>query len=82
MKRLIGTVTHYYGKIGVAVVQLTGKVRLGDLIKFRSGGREIKQAVVEIQVDHKDVSEAAEGMEVGVKVSDPVEPGAEVTNLV
>lgn len=82
MKRIIGKVTHYYGKIGVAVVKLTGSLRLGDLVKFRSGKREVKEAVVEMQVDHKDIPIAEAGTEVGVKVHDPVEPGSDVTKLV
>jgi hypothetical protein len=82
MKRIIGKVTHYYGKIGVAVVRLTGALRLGDLVKFRSGKREVEEAVVEIQVDRKDVPAAGAGTEVCVKVHDPVEPGEDITKLV
>ncbi len=54
----IGTVTHYYGNIGVAIIELSAKLSVGDMIKFESGGNEFEQKVESMQVEHKDIEAA------------------------
>jgi len=74
----IGTVTHYYGNIGVAIVELSGKLSVGDKVKFQSGKNEFEQTVESMQIEHKDVSSAKKGDMVGVKVGEKVDEGTEV----
>ena len=52
----IGTVTHYYGNIGVAIVKLSGKLSVGDKAKFGDGENEFEQTVESMQIEHKDIS--------------------------
>ncbi len=73
----IGNVTHYYDKIGVAVVDLTSPLHVGDHIKF-SGSTDFSQTVESMQAEHEQVTSAASGDTVGVKVNQPVRPGDEV----
>lgn len=75
----IGTVTHYYGNIGVAIIELSGKLSVGDTIKFESGGNEFEQKVESMQVEHKEISSAKKGDVVGLKVDEKVSEGAEVS---
>lgn len=74
----VGKVTHYYGKLGVAIVELTGKLKKGDTIKIADSSGEFEETVAEMQVDHKEVAEAKKGDAVGIKVSRKVHEGAAV----
>lgn len=80
MRRLdnpIGKVTHYYGKIGVAIIDLTsGDLKVGQEIKFKDGDREFTQVVNSLQVDHQPVEEVKAGDAFGLKVDQPVSEGA------
>ncbi len=74
----VGTVTHYYGNIGVAIVELSGKLSVGDGVKFEDGKHEFEQTVSSIQIEHKDISSAKKGDIIGLKVGEKVSEGAEV----
>lgn len=75
----LGQVTHYYDKIGVAVLELTGSLRTGDKIKFVRGGEDLfEQTVSSIQLEHEELKEAKSGQAIGLKVDQPVKEGAEV----
>jgi len=74
----IGKVTHYYGHIGVAVVELSGKLSVGDKVKFKDGENEFEQTVGSIQIEHKDISSAKKGDAIGLKVDEKINEGAEV----
>lgn len=78
----IGKVTHYYDKIGVAIVELDGALAVGDKIKFVRGGEDLfEQAVDSIQIEHQKVESAKKGDVVGLKTSEVVKDGAEVFKL-
>lgn len=75
----IGQVAHYYDKIGVAVLELTGSLRTGDKIKFVRGGEDLfEQTVSSMQLEHEELKEAKSGQAIGLKVDQPVKEGAEV----
>lgn len=75
----IGKVTHYYDKIGVAIVELDSDLGVGDNIKFSRGGEEMfDQVVSEIQVEHEKLNKAGRGEVIGLKVDREVKEGAEV----
>jgi len=66
----IGSVTHYFGGPGVAVVQLTaGELAVGDKIKIVGHTSNFDETVTSLQVDHKPVERAAAGQEVAIKVA-------------
>jgi len=75
----IGRVTHYYSKIGVAVLELTGDLTVGERIRFERGGEELfEQEVSSIQIEHKEVKKAKKGDDIGLKTEKEVKEGAEV----
>jgi len=78
MEKQIGTVTHWYDKIGVAVVRLAGKLAKGDAIKIKRGNQEFEDTVSSIQINHKDVSSAKKGDDAAIKLSQPAKEGAAV----
>ncbi len=75
----IGKVTHYYDKLGVAIVELSSRLSLGDRIRFVRGGENLfDQEVISIQVEHEKVEKADKGDVVGLKTNEAVKEGAEV----
>lgn len=78
----IGKVTHYYDKIGVAIVELDGQLSVGDKIKFVRGGEDLfEQNVDSIQIEHEKEESASKGQIVGLKTEKEVKEGAEVFKL-
>ena len=73
MAKQIGTVTHYYDRIGVAIVDLTGSLKVGDTIQI-SGSTEFTQSVDSLQREHLQLDQAEKGDTVGLKVNQPVKP--------
>ncbi len=73
----IGVVSRYYDKIGVAVVDLTAPVHVGDYIRV-SGSTEFTQKVESLQMEHERVDSAMAGDTVGLKVDQALKPGDEI----
>ena len=74
----IGIVTHWYDKIGVAVVKLSSKLSKGDRILVRKSDEEFKDTVASLQIDHEDVSSAKKGDDAAIKLSQRAKEGASV----
>jgi translation initiation factor IF-2 len=74
----LGTVIHWYDKIGVAVVKLGGKLGVGEKIKVKKGDEEFETTVSSIQIDHKDVPAAKKGDDAAIKLSSRAKEGATI----
>lgn len=77
----IGNVTHFYGKISVAVIQLSGPIHLGDKVHFLGNSTDFDQDVGSLQIEHQSIEEASSGQEVAMKVDRRVRPGDRVFKL-
>lgn len=77
----IGKITHYYNKIGVAIIELSGKLQVGDKIKIEGNKNEFEQTVDSIEIDRKKVESAKAGEVVGIKVKEKIREGALVSKL-
>ncbi len=76
MDKPIGKVTHYYDKLGVAIIDLDSKgLSLGQELKFKKADEEFTQKVSSLQIDHKEVEEVKKGDSFGLKVDRPTKPG-------
>lgn len=72
----IGKVTHYYDKIGVAIIDLQkGNLKVGEEIKFKHGDDEFTQKIESLQVEHNAVEEVKPKDQFGLKVSQAIKPG-------
>lgn len=67
---IVGTITHYFDKIGVAVVDLTDNLAVGDMIRIGEEGTP--QKVESMQVEHEKIESARRGETVGLKVESRV----------
>lgn len=81
-KKLVGKVTHYYNKIGVAVVELEDELRLGDEISIEGKTTNFRQKVESMQIEHKPVEIAKAGDSIGLKVIEKVREGDRVYKLI
>ncbi len=72
----IGKVTHYYDKIGVAVIEVLNQpLKSGDMVKISGHDNEFNQSISSLQVEHAQVSKVDVGETCGVKVDRPVKEG-------
>lgn len=77
-EKQIGKITHYFGKISVAVIELSDALKTGDTIHIVGGDRDFTQPVDSMQVEHQSIPEAKAGDAVGMKVAQLVKPGDDV----
>lgn len=71
-----GKITHYFDKIGVAVLVITDEnIKVGDKIRIGEFGVGVEQKVDSMQVEHQAVTETKTGEEVGLKVITAVKEG-------
>lgn len=77
----IGAVTHYYNKIGVAIVKFKKTVKKGMQVRFYGPKTDFDQVIESMQYEHEPIASAKKGQEVGIKVSQPVREGDEVYEL-
>jgi len=66
----IGRVSDYFARIGVAGIDLTGKLRVGDTIHVKGHTTDLELVVESMQVEHDQVEEAGPGDKIGIKVQD------------
>ncbi|HEY4685847.1 MAG TPA: translation elongation factor-like protein [Dehalococcoidia bacterium] len=74
----IGTIDHYFARIGVAGIALTAPLRVGDRIHVRGHTTDFEQTVDSIQIEHESVQEAKRGASAGIMVSERCREGDEV----
>ena len=82
MEILVGKVTHYFDRIGVAVLDLTAELKVGDHILILGRNTEIAQPVSSMEIDHQKIKSAGPGMDVALLVADPVHVGDKVYKVV
>jgi translation initiation factor IF-2 len=69
----VGRVTHYWSKIGVAGIEITGgELRVGDTIRFKGHTTDLTERLDSMQVEHQPVAVARAGDAIAVKVTDHV----------
>jgi len=79
--KLIGQISHYFGKIGVAVIELSGTLKVGETIRIAGGEVDFSQTVESMEVEHEKVKVAKKGDSVGVKLTQKVREGYKVYRL-
>ncbi len=77
----VGEITHYFTRIGVAVIDLTGSIKVGDLIAIKGMTTNFEMTVTSMQIEGKNIEEAGAGDDIGMKVDDRVRQGDIVYKL-
>lgn len=76
--KTIGAVTHYYDKMRVGVIKLTGALSVGDCITYETAEGPYEQIVESMEIDRQPVFKAGRGKEIGLKLSRIPRIGARV----
>lgn len=78
----VGKITHYYGHLNVAVIELSDTLKIGDNIHIKGHSEDFKQAIDSMQIEHAKVTEAKPGESVGIKVIGKVHPQDKVYKVI
>jgi translation elongation factor EF-Tu-like GTPase len=67
----IGTVTHYYSHLQVAVAQINkGTLKVGDTIHIKGHSTDFSQTVESMEFEHLHVAQAVAGQSVGIRINE------------
>lgn len=71
----VGKITHFYSNIGVAVVEISAPLSVGDEIHIKGVTTDFTQTIDSMQVEHETIKKATKGKVIGLKVADKVREG-------
>lgn len=72
----VGKVTHYFTKIGVAVIEVTdGSIKAGDELHIKGHTSNFMQKVDSLQIEHEKIQVAEPGQSIGIKVDEHARAG-------
>jgi len=75
----IGRVTHYFSKVGVAVIELEkGTLKVGETIHISGHTTDFNQIIDSIEIDNEKVPEVKPGDSFGIKVDEKVRENDDV----
>ena len=78
-EQLVGTVTHYFGKPHVAIIEITdGEVHVGDTIRVVGHTSDFALKVESMQIEHASVESAGVGNSVGIEMAERAREGDRV----
>ena len=81
-EEMIGEVADFFARPGVAAIELTGSLKLGDRIHIKGHSTDLECNVESMQIKNAPVKEAMAGDSVGVKVTDRTRKGDKVYKIV
>ena len=67
----VGKVTHFYDKISVGVIELSGGLKVGDKIHIQGAHDDFEQTVESMQLEHKNIQSGKKGQAIAIKVDQP-----------
>ena len=80
---LVGHISHYFGKIQVAAIELTdGDLSVGDTVHIVGHTSDFMETIKSMQIDRVDVTHAEKGKSIGIRVSEHARVGDKVFKIV
>lgn len=61
--------THYFSKIGVAIIDLSKQLSVGDKILVKGPLTDFEMTVDSMQVEHQGIQRAEAGQSIGLKLA-------------
>ena len=80
-ERLVGEVTHYFGKIDVAGIRLSDDLAVGDEVRIGGHTTGFTCTVGSMQIDHQAVEKAGSGDQIGMRVPERVREGDRIFKI-
>jgi putative protease len=68
----VGKFNHFYDKISVGVIELSGGLKVGDKIHIQGAHDDFEQTIDSMQLEHKKIQSGKKGQQVAIKVDQPV----------
>ena len=81
MREKVGKVTHYFGRISVAVLELSSDLKVGDSIHILGHTTDFEQVVRSMQIEHEYIQAVGPGDDVALKVARKVRQGDTVYKI-
>jgi len=79
MEKLIGKITHYFGKIDVGIIKIeNGELNIGDTVHIKGHTSDFMQQISSMQIEHEQIQKAKKGDDIGIKVDQKVHEHDEV----
>ncbi len=72
MEVLAGKVTHYYNSIGVAAIEVSDSLEVGNVIHIKGHSTDFEQKIESMEIEHQQVTKATKGQVIGLRVKDYV----------
>jgi putative protease len=82
MEQRIGEVTHYYNRIGVAVLRIEDGLNVGDSLHIVGHTTDFSQQVNSMEVEHREMQAVGAGADVALKVDERVRVGDVIYRVV
>jgi putative protease len=77
-EQLVGKITHYFSRLGVAGIKLDEPLGKGERIHIFGHTTDMEQKVVSMEIDHGKVEIAHPGDNVAIRVKEKVRENDEV----
>ena len=77
-----GVVDHFFDKISVGIIKLSGVLKVGDTILIKGKQTDFSQKIESMRIEFDTVTEAKEGDKVGIKVTEPLHANDKVYKVI
>ena len=67
--REVGRVSHFFGRINVAIIEVSGTISVGDRLFIKGPTTDLEQTVDSMEIEHVKVERAEAGQSIGMKVN-------------
>jgi len=67
-----GKVTHYFGKVEVAVIKMECDLKIGDTLHFLGRDIDFKQKIESMEIEHEQIEKVEAYQEVAIKIDHKV----------
>lgn len=71
-EKVLGKIDHYFDKISVAAIKVTGPFKVSDIIHVKGHTTDFVQKVASLQINHQEVDSVKRGDDVGLLVREQV----------
>ena len=66
--REVGRVSHFFGHINVAIIEVTDTISVGDKIAIKGPTTDIEQTIYSMEIEDAKVKQVTAGQTIGMKV--------------
>ena len=73
-EEVVGRITHYFGHVEAAAIELTGSLKVGDTIHIKGHTTDFTEVIDSMQIENKPITEAKKGDVIGIGVKERVRP--------